>query len=705
MKAAPYFTSYEEEIVLFHEGTLIEGDIRAWLKKHEVDKALKNWKALKVSGQLIRRFPKQIPILAKEIWRSSIHSMDGVAWIYFIFAVCHRLPTNLQKHKFLNPEMIRCNLCQCCQTEDEEHLFVCPALAATQDNLREAMDRVFRKWDLPYSNTGIPAGIDIKETWSRALRDSFTQQHRFHPTLRLTESKIRQLVDDYWNGNPDNRHKSLQDLRKNILYCIKRYDCRCGSRHTCQLRNCWSTPHALLEILQKHLHLEVEGMSDSLHHSMLFGTWISAYKSDKSFGALFDIFTQPLSGRNTYINPPFNNLGTQENAISRIIKKIAEDLKADKPTRAVLLIPIFEGMDGHVYETQVRKAKFLEIGTFPAGSFCFVAPEAFSIDDDFTPGPFKGKVGLYLAANKFSLKIDPIDWDTLTSDINMWSQTACRKPMTICLSTVEKFKQRVPLEYQPRVPSFPYHIQHYKSSNIYHYYDFSIKRRNEFEHLKKYIKDGNHLRLLNRMNSHDRFAAVLGILPNQLIRLVRETKPEDKDVILKDLRLTSFWHGYRVWQQRMYFNREYWRDKAPTIFKGKPDVLDNCVNPFHYLKLVNPKQAPSLGTCNCSAQLMLKKKKRKLPDVKNNTKIDDWLIKVRVVEEKKSIKICTKPEATNSTENSDHIDLSGLDHKYLPANTNPKDFHSGKNLRIRTSSEVVLEEQDRKKRLKIVFSD
>ena len=114
-------------------------------------------------------------------------------------------------------------------------------------------------------------------------------------------------------------------------------------------------------------------------------------------------------------------------------------------------------MDGHVYETQVRKAKFLEIGTFPVGSFCFVAPEAFSIDDDFTPGPFKGKVGLYLAANKFSLKIDPIDWDTLTSDINMWSQTACRKPVTTCLSTVEKFKQRVPLPYRPRVPSFPYH--------------------------------------------------------------------------------------------------------------------------------------------------------------------------------------------------------------------------------------------------------
>ena len=69
--------------------------------------------------------------------------------------------------------------------------------------------------------------------------------------------------------------------------------------------------------------------------------------------------------------------------------------------------------------------------------------------------------------------------------------------------------------------------------------------------------------------------------------------------------------------------------------KGKPEVLDKCINPFHYLKLANPKRA-SLGTCNCSAQVM-KKKKRKLPTVKHNAKIDDWLIKVRVVEEKKSM--------------------------------------------------------------------
>src|ERR1700684_620607 len=115
-------------------------------------------------------------------------------------------------------------------------------------------------------------------------------------------------------------------------------------------------------------------MSDSLHHSNLFSTWISGYKSD--------IFTQSLSGKNSYINPPFNNLSTNENAISRIIRKIANDIKTDEPTRTVLLIPIFEGMDGHRYETQARKAKFLEIASFPAESFCFVAPEAFSIGDE-----------------------------------------------------------------------------------------------------------------------------------------------------------------------------------------------------------------------------------------------------------------------------------------------------------------------------------
>jgi hypothetical protein len=157
-----------------------------------------------------------------------------------------------------------------------------------------------------------------------------------------------------------------------------------------------------------------------------------------------------------------------------------------------------------------------------------------------------------------------------------------------------------------------------------------------------------------------------------------------------------------VWRQRVNLYREYWRDKVPTCLKGKPEVLDKCVNPFHYLTLVNPTKASSLGTCNCSAQIKVKKNKRKLPEGKGNMKIDNWLVKVRVVEEKKSIKIRNKTAVTDGTDELDYNDLSGLDHKHLPASTIPLDSQKDKHLRIRTSGQIVLEEQDRKKRLKLL---
>ena len=47
-------------------------------------------------------------------------------------------------------------------------------------------------------------------------------------------------------------------------------------------------------------------------------------------------------------------------------------------------------------------------------------------------------------------------------------------------------------------------------------------------------------------------------------------------------------------------------------------------------------------------------------------KIDNWLVKVRVVEEKKSIKIRNKTAVIDGTDELDYPDLSGLDHKYLP---------------------------------------
>ena len=117
-----------------------------------------------------------------------------------------------------------------------------------------------------------------------------------------------------------------------------------------------------------------------------------------------------LDGENTYVNPPFNTFENKQNLIEKVIKKVSDSLRSNLPTRVVLLVPIFDGEVGHLYEDQARKSRFLEIATFPKSSFSFVAPEHYHIHNNFQPGFFAGEVGLYLCANKASLQVDPIHW-------------------------------------------------------------------------------------------------------------------------------------------------------------------------------------------------------------------------------------------------------------------------------------------------------
>ena len=201
-------------------------------------------------------------------------------------------------------------------------------------------------------------------------RSILTSRPRINQKFTLSVEKIHLIVNDYWQANKENRHKSLKNLQKYLEDALRRYKCRCiGRQQACELQNCWALPDTLLELLCEHLSLEVEGMADALHHSRHLSTWFSPYEIDQAFGAHLDLFKQSLKGRNAYMHPPVHTSTNNENIISQVIRKISEDLRGDKPTRAVLVIPIFEGKDGHIYETQARQAKFVEIVTFPKGSF------------------------------------------------------------------------------------------------------------------------------------------------------------------------------------------------------------------------------------------------------------------------------------------------------------------------------------------------
>ena len=158
-------------------------------------------------------------------------------------------------------------------------------------------------------------------------------------------------------------------------------------------------------------------MGDALHHSRHLQEWYSKYQEDQAFGAKHDFFKQDLSGKNTYVNPPFNTFEGKQNLMEKVISKISDSLRSNLPTRVVLLIPIFEGSIGKLYENQAQKSRFLEIATFPQNSFSFVAPEHYHIHDNFQPGYSAQKIGLYLCANKASLQVDPINWEILTRDL------------------------------------------------------------------------------------------------------------------------------------------------------------------------------------------------------------------------------------------------------------------------------------------------
>src|ERR1700722_16011750 len=299
-------------------------------------------------------------------------------------------------------------------------------------------------------------------------------------------------------------------------------------------------------------------MADALHHSCHLKAWYSLYQEDTTFGAKHDFFQQELTGKNTYINPPFNTFEGNQNLIEKVIAKVSDSLRSNLPTRVILLIPIFEGEIGHLYETQARNSRFLEIATFPKGSFSFVAPQHYHIHNDFRPGFFAGKGGLYLCANKASLQTDPIDWEAMTRAFMAWSQENTKFPPTLNDITSQKFAQRLICSPSARCFNTQVNIIFKPSNNFFHYYDFALLPENEAETIKPYVPNPEHLELLSKINLHDRLAGTLGILPNHLIQLLRLTNPEDSTKIIHDLRFTTFWSTYRIWNKRQALYRTYW---------------------------------------------------------------------------------------------------------------------------------------------------
>jgi hypothetical protein len=114
------------------------------------------------------------------------------------------------------------------------------------------------------------------------------------------------------------------------------------------------------------------------------------------------------------------------------------------------------------------------------------------------------------------------------------------------------------------------------------------------------------------MNRHPTFLGLLGILPNQLRSLLKESGHEHREEVLLDLNKTLFFAGFRVWSKRQHLATRYWIEIGQRLKAGikkrkkrKKENSDlkisesNCQNPFHFLRRQNnlSKQRPTKCPC------------------------------------------------------------------------------------------------------------
>ena len=99
------------------------------------------------------------------------------------------------------------------------------------------------------------------------------------------------------------------------------------------------------------------------------------------------------------------------------------------------------------------------------------------------------------------------------------------------------------------------------------------------------------------MNRHPPFLGVLGILPNQLRTLLKESRHEHREDALLDLSRTLFFAGFRIWTKKQTLAKLYWNNvgnllkkitlrkkgRKPKKYQEAKTQESNCKNPFHYL--------------------------------------------------------------------------------------------------------------------------
>jgi hypothetical protein len=224
-------------------------------------------------------------------------------------------------------------------------------------------------------------------------------------------------------------------------------------------------------------------------------------------------------------------------------------------------------------------------------------------------------MSLVLAMNKESMLTDPINWIEFKDCLTKWSGDWPPELLSISAQSDALFAERSSSVHSPRALSkHPLTVLLQSSTTINFFDAYRPKKPSRPASLPPRAAA-----LIGQMNRHPPFLGLLGILPNQLRTLLKETGHENREEALLDLSHTLFFAGYRVWEKRQKLAAKYYRNITKVQFNGiikrkkrkknynadEKISESNCRNPFHYLRRHDnlSKQRPTKCPCRNVIQL------------------------------------------------------------------------------------------------------
>ena len=485
---------------------------------------------------------------------------------------------------------------------------------------------------LPYGTLKLePREYRLRHEWVREGQTLISH----NDCLSISEVRLSALTRDFWQMN---RHKEFikqKGFTRALSNAISRHPVT-----TSEL-----LPN-LLSILVEEFSLTTEGFSNPFQHSPLFHHWCSESDQDVEFGGMGSFFTSDLFGHNTFALP--QTIPQATSAIERT--RVLTESKI--PTRVLLILP-----------EQVEH-KFMVIARFGANSiFVKKSPvdhSAFSIT---------------LALNKESMHLDPINWPSIVGKLREWDPCVEIPALTDSL-----FRERGFPSHQPRCsPKNEFSRQLQRDDPGLYTFHRPLVNPVDTKQLRRTNLPSSAKSALANINRHNFSLSALGILPNQLRRMLLKDG-RDPEPVLDSLRKTFFWGSYRIWKSRKRLLKLYWESKSQVQYKKhrrwKGNNESGCKNEFHYLKKIADLSKKRLTRCPCS---QAQSSESTLPDIRRHLKRNQEIALI-------------KPPLHRPLSDTP---IPLLDHKHLP-------LSHGEIIRTSTQSDIIRRVHDRGKKRKLI---